>query len=59
VLNANKTKAVLFSNKRNSTAITPNLVTLQGNLKERVALGALLDEHLNFKAHIQNLAWKL
>jgi len=50
LLNANKTKTVLFSIKRNSTAITPNIVTLQGNLIERVAeykyLGLLLDEHL-------------
>jgi len=30
-------KTVLFSNKRSSTAITPNIVTLQENLIERVA----------------------
>ena len=56
VLNATKTKMVLFSNTRNSTAILPNIVTLQGSLIECVAeykyLGFILDDPLTFKVHI-------
>lgn len=63
VLNANKTKFMLFSNSKSKSPNLPPIVTRQGSEIEQVNqykyLGILIDDSLSFKPHIQNLAKKM
>uniref|UniRef100_A0A669EJS2 Reverse transcriptase domain-containing protein n=1 Tax=Oreochromis niloticus TaxID=8128 RepID=A0A669EJS2_ORENI len=63
VLNADKTKLMLFSNMKNSSQTVPVVSTLEGDLIEVVHtckyLGFLIDDSLTFKPHIDNLVKKL
>ncbi|KAL2086388.1 hypothetical protein ACEWY4_017447 [Coilia grayii] len=62
VLNADKTKLMLFSKPRKGLQKTHTVFTLEGNEIEVVQsykyLGILLDDTLTFKAHIENLVNK-
>uniref|UniRef100_A0A669EEG1 Reverse transcriptase domain-containing protein n=1 Tax=Oreochromis niloticus TaxID=8128 RepID=A0A669EEG1_ORENI len=63
VLNAEKTKLMLFSNMKRFPQTVPLVSTLEGNLIEVVHtykyLGFLIDDSLTFKPHIDNLVKKL
>jgi len=63
VLNAEKTKCMLFSNVRSRPLNIPSLVTLEGRIIERVNsyryLSILNDGSLTFKPHVQSLVKKL
>ena len=63
VLNAGKTKCMLFSRARNASTDNLHLSTLSGSCIERVTeykyLGVWLDEKLTFKYHVDILAFKL
>ena len=61
MLNAEKTKVMVFSNSRKKE-LDLNIVTDQGKTIKVVSsykyLGFLIDDHLSFKLHIQNLVKK-
>ena len=63
VLNANKSKTMLFSNGKQLPSNIPRLSSVQGAEIELVAsykyLGILIDDHLTFKPHIDDLVSKL
>jgi len=62
VLNADKTKLMLFSNTKKVSQVPP-VCTLNGSVREVVHsykyLGIWLDDALTFKPHIDNLVRKL
>ena len=63
VLNAAKTKLLIFSNGRKVPVSPPSLLLLQGYEIELVNcykyLGILIDDRLTFKPHVENLVKKL
>ena len=63
VLNAEKTKCMLFTNTRNRPKNIPSVVTLEGSDIEIVNsykyLGILIDDSLTFKPHVLYLVKKL
>lgn len=63
VLNAEKTKVMLFSNSKRVTAALPDILSHQGTPIELVSnfkyLGIQLDDCLSFKMHINSLLKKL
>ena len=63
VLNADKTKCVLFTNSRNGPLNITSVVTLEGSEIEFVNsykyLGNLIDDSLTFKPHVLYLVKKL
>lgn len=63
VLNADKTKLMLFSNTKKVSQVPPLVFTLTGSVIEVVHsykyLGIWLDDALTFKPHIDNLVKKL
>lgn len=63
VLNADKSKLMLFSKSRNLAQIIPSVTTLEGNKIELVHtykyLGILIDDSLTFKPHVENLVKNL
>ena len=63
VLNADKTKVMLFSGKKKVPEVLPGITTAQGTPIELVAsykyLGITIDDGLCFKTHIKNLLKKL
>uniref|UniRef100_A0A3B4Z3D2 Reverse transcriptase domain-containing protein n=1 Tax=Stegastes partitus TaxID=144197 RepID=A0A3B4Z3D2_9TELE len=63
VLNASKTKLMLFSNARKRVDSLPTIKTLQGSQIDLVTqfkyLGILIDERLTFRPHVETLVKKL
>ena len=63
VLNADKTKCVLFTNSRNGPLNIASVVTLEGSEIQFVNsykyLGILIDDSLTFKPHVLYLVRKL
>ena len=63
VLNADKTKVMLFSNSKSKLSSLPSVITAQGSQIELVSsykyLGVVIDDSLSFSAHIQQLVKKL
>ncbi|XP_013857613.1 RNA-directed DNA polymerase from mobile element jockey, partial [Austrofundulus limnaeus] len=63
ILNADKTKLMLFANTKRVPLTIPTVSTLDGDIIEMVHtykyLGFLIDDSLSFKPHIQNLVKKL
>lgn len=63
ILNADKTKLMLFTSSKVRPLTIPKVVTLEGGEIEIVDsykyLGILIDDSLTFKPHVQNLVKKL
>ena len=62
VLNADKSKLMIFSNGKKLTSFLPNICTVQGTDIERVTtykyLGFIIDQNLSFKSQTENVVSK-
>jgi hypothetical protein len=63
VLNAEKTKLMLFTKAKSKPSDLPPITTLQGSVIESVSqykyLGIIIDDALSFKPHVQQLLKKV